>query len=81
MGACFSSQVVWAVDVFYLSFIYNYIVFVFIGVVCMLADFLCLVNFSTIFEYMFVSRTGGHLGFSIGRKSNNTWLADCNDHS
>ena len=24
---------------------------------------------------------GGHLGFSIGPKSNNTWLAACNDHS
>jgi hypothetical protein len=23
----------------------------------------------------------GHLGFSIGPKSNNTWLAACNDHS
>jgi hypothetical protein len=25
--------------------------------------------------------SGGHLGFSIGPKSNNTWLAACNDHS
>jgi hypothetical protein len=24
---------------------------------------------------------GGHLGFSIGPKSNNTWLAAYNDHS
>jgi hypothetical protein len=23
----------------------------------------------------------GHLGFSIGPESNNTWLAACNDHS
>jgi hypothetical protein len=27
------------------------------------------------------SPIGGHLGFSIGPKSNNTWLAACNDHS
>ena len=25
--------------------------------------------------------SGGHPGFSIGTKSNNTWLAACNDHS
>jgi hypothetical protein len=28
-----------------------------------------------------VSPAGGHLGFSIGPKNNNTWLAACNDHS
>ena len=28
-----------------------------------------------------MSPAGGHLGFSIGPKSNNTWLAACNDHS
>jgi hypothetical protein len=28
-----------------------------------------------------MSPAGGHLGFSIGQKRNNTWLAACNDHS
>jgi hypothetical protein len=27
-----------------------------------------------------MSPAGGHLGFSIGPKINNTWLAACNDH-
>jgi hypothetical protein len=28
-----------------------------------------------------MSTAGGHLEFSIGPKSNNTWLAACNDQS
>jgi hypothetical protein len=28
-----------------------------------------------------VPAVGSHLGFSISQKSNNPWLASCNDHS
>jgi hypothetical protein len=38
-------------------------------------------NLAGMFLGWFSTKAGGHLGFSIGPKSNNTWLAACNDHS